>query len=63
VRLTPRELEVLKALAAGETTKQTALRLGVDHKTVRSHRTNLYRKLGVANAPQAAVLAYRLLRG
>lgn len=60
MKLTPREVEILNALAAGETAKQQALREGRKVSTIRSLRSNVYRKLGVVNAPQAVAAAFRL---
>jgi DNA-binding NarL/FixJ family response regulator len=51
--LTPRELEVLRLLAAGSTIRQVATRTGISPRTVESHVTRLYRKLGVATRVQA----------
>jgi len=42
--LTPRELEVLRLLCAGERTKEIALALNISAKTVEEHRANLMRK-------------------
>jgi DNA-binding NarL/FixJ family response regulator len=36
--LTPRQIEVLKGIASGVTTKEIAHRLGVSVKTVETHR-------------------------
>jgi DNA-binding NarL/FixJ family response regulator len=44
--LSPREREVLVALAEGLTTKAIARRLGVAVKTVESHKVRLFDKLG-----------------
>jgi DNA-binding NarL/FixJ family response regulator len=45
--LTPREHEVLKLLAEGRTTKETAAVLEVAVKTAETHRMNIMRKLGL----------------
>ena len=45
--LTPRELEVLRLLAKGNTNRQIALLLGLSIRTVESHRANLMGKLGI----------------
>lgn len=47
-RLTPREAEILRLLAAGKTTTEIAAALGVSPSTVGTHVTNLKRRLGVA---------------
>ncbi|MGI8825102.1 MAG: LuxR C-terminal-related transcriptional regulator [Chloroflexota bacterium] len=57
--LTPRELEVLDALAEGLTDKQIAQRLFVGHETVRTHMVNILGKLGVNTRLQALVFAVR----
>ncbi|MDP9355252.1 MAG: LuxR C-terminal-related transcriptional regulator, partial [Chloroflexota bacterium] len=44
-RLTPREREVLAALADGLNDKEIAQRLGVGNETVRTHMVNVFGKL------------------
>ncbi len=44
-QLTPRELQVLKLLAQGKSTKEAAHYLGVSPKTVETHRLHLFEKL------------------
>ena len=46
-RLTPREREVLGGIAAGETSRVIATRLGLSPRTVESHRESLARKLDI----------------
>ncbi|HTS88002.1 MAG TPA: response regulator transcription factor [Gemmatimonadales bacterium] len=46
-RLTPREREVLRGIAAGETSRAIALRLGLSPRTVESYRESLARKLDI----------------
>ncbi len=46
-RLTPRQVEVLKLIAEGRTTKQIALELNISVKTVETHRSQLMERLGV----------------
>ena len=43
--LTERELEVIRALARGQSDRQIARSLGISEKTVRNHTSNIYRKL------------------
>jgi DNA-binding NarL/FixJ family response regulator len=57
--LTPRELEILKLLAAGIANKQIAFRLKISEKTVRNHVSNMYEKLNIADRAQAALYAVR----
>ena len=45
--LTPRELEILKHIVAGQTNAQIAAALSISIKTVEWHRTNLMSKLDV----------------
>ncbi len=63
--LTPREVDVLRALVGGSSNKAIATQLGVSTATVERHLSNLYRKLGVSGRAEAAVRAVRhgLLRG
>lgn len=56
-RLTPREREVLDALADGRTNKEIALRLAISPGTVKTHVERLIGKLGVRDRTQAAILA------
>ena len=58
-RLTPREREVLVALAAGGTNKEIAIALGITPGTVKTHVERLIGKLGVRDRTQAAILATR----
>jgi len=51
--LTSRELQVLRLLAVGHSSKQIAAQLHVTLETVKFHCANLYRKLGAANRVQA----------
>jgi DNA-binding NarL/FixJ family response regulator len=58
-RLTPRETEILRALAAGETTSQVAEQLGISALTVQSHVKSILAKLGVHSKIEAVTLAWR----
>jgi two-component system, NarL family, response regulator NreC len=59
--LTPRESEVLKLIAEGNTNKQIADLLGLGRKTVDAHRTNIMRKLDLHDV--TALVKYALKRG
>lgn len=50
--LTPREKEVLKMLAEGNSVKEVATQLDLSVKTVEAHKFNLMRKLGIHNKAQ-----------
>jgi DNA-binding NarL/FixJ family response regulator len=52
--LSPRELQVLEAVATGLSNRSIAATLWVTEPTVKFHLTNIYRKLGVTNRTQAA---------
>lgn len=58
-RLTPRETQVLRALAAGETAAQIAESLGISTLTVQSHVKSILAKLGVHSKIEAITLAWR----
>jgi DNA-binding NarL/FixJ family response regulator len=58
--LTPREQEILAAIAQGHTTKQTARLLGISVRTVENLQGNLFRKLRVHRKVAALVVAHEL---
>ena len=60
VRLTARELEVIRLVAEGCTYSRVAERLGVSLHTVTSHIKNAYRKLDVHTAGSAVMRAVQL---
>ena len=57
--LTPRELQVLRRLATGESNKAIAARLGVSPRTVDRHVSNLFTKLHVSSRAAATAYAYQ----
>ena len=57
--LTPRELEVLRALALGLPNKGIAVRLGISDQTVKFHVAAIIGKLGAANRTDAVRRAAR----
>ena len=59
--LTPREIEVLRLIAAGDTAKEAARKLDIAPKTADNHIQNLYSKIGVSTRAGAAL--YALERG
>lgn len=54
--LTPREADVLEHLRQGRANAEIALALHVSVETVRTHRRNIYRKLGVRTRRELAGL-------
>ena len=58
-QLSPREKEMLQALAAGLSNREIAQRLYVSEKTVKAHLRNIYRKLKVRRRSQALMTAVR----
>jgi DNA-binding NarL/FixJ family response regulator/signal transduction histidine kinase len=58
-KLTPREIEVLQALAEGLDSEQIAQRLHISLRTERNHTANILSKLGVHSQLQALVFALR----
>ena len=57
--LTPREREVLAALARGKANKQIARDLGISEKTVKAHLTRVFEAIGVTDRTAAALWAQR----
>ncbi|MBU3694433.1 MAG: response regulator transcription factor [Rhodocyclaceae bacterium] len=60
VHLTPRQLDVLQGMAAGQPNKRIALNLGLTEGTVKLHVAAVLEALGVANRTQAVVRAQEL---
>ncbi len=58
-RLTARETEVLRALAAGDAAGEIAEALGISSLTVQSHVKNILAKLGVHSKIEAVTMAWR----
>ena len=63
--LTPREAEVLRLIAAGQSNREIARTLFVSEATVKTYVSRLLTKLDLANRTQAAILAHEagLLEG
>ena len=56
-QLTRREFQVLEKLCEGLSNKEIARGLSIEEPTVKLHMKTLYRKIGVQNRTQAALLA------
>jgi len=57
--LTPREVEITRLIAKGETNKHIARYLAITERTVKNHLTAIFRKMGVLDRVKLAVLAAR----
>ena len=60
-RLTTREIEVLKRIAEGNTTKEVAAILGITYKTAVCHRSHIMEKLGIHDT--ATLVRYAIREG
>ncbi|HYH07256.1 MAG TPA: response regulator transcription factor [Thermoanaerobaculia bacterium] len=58
-RLSPREREVLRLVAAGRSNKEIAHDLGVTERTVKFHVTAIFNKLGAENRASAVTIAHQ----
>jgi len=56
--LTPRELEILRHVAAGKTNRAIARELFISEKTVARHVSNIFLKLGLSTRSAATAWAY-----
>jgi DNA-binding NarL/FixJ family response regulator len=59
--LSPRELEVVKLIAEGQTSREIAEALVISEKTVERHRANILEKLGMRN--RVDLTRYAIRRG
>ena len=57
--LTERELEVLRAICKGQTNEQIANELNLSADTVKWHRSNIFAKTEVSNAPTLVIYAIK----
>lgn len=57
--LTYSEMEIVRMIANGYTTKEIALQRNISFHTVNTHRKNIFRKLGVNNASELIIQAIR----
>lgn len=59
-KLTEREMDVLRLLAAGQTNKEIATSLYIGETTVKTHVSNILMKLGLPSRTQAALYAVKM---
>ncbi len=58
--LTPREGEVLALLTGGKTNRMISEELHLTERTVKAHLSSIYKKLGVSNRTEAAILGVQI---
>jgi DNA-binding NarL/FixJ family response regulator len=58
-RLTERELQVIRGLTQGKSNNEIARSMDISPKTVRSHVSNIFKKLNVFDRTQVVVYAFR----
>jgi DNA-binding NarL/FixJ family response regulator len=58
-QLTPSELEIVRLISEGLTTKEIASRKYISFHTVISHRKNIFRKLGVSSVSELIMYAIK----
>jgi DNA-binding NarL/FixJ family response regulator len=56
-RLTPREIEIVDGIAAGDSNREIAVRLGISLQTVKHHLTNVFDKTGTSTRLELALFA------
>ncbi len=59
--LTNREIDIIKELALGSSSKEIAKKLFISDRTVNTHKTNIYKKLDVKNSVELLVIAKQRL--
>lgn len=57
MKLSNRELDILRLSAEGLFIKEVALELGIKESTVKTHHTNIFVKLGATNITHAVAIA------
>jgi DNA-binding NarL/FixJ family response regulator len=58
--LTPRQIEILRGIAAGQSTKEIAFRLEISVKTVETHRAQIMERLGIRDVAGLTRFALRM---
>lgn len=59
VQLTSSEIEIVRLIASGRTTKEIAQNKCISFHTVNTHRKNIFRKLSVSNASELIIHAIK----
>jgi two-component system nitrate/nitrite response regulator NarL len=60
VALTSREMQILRGVAKGHTTKRLSQDLGITAPSIETHLRNIFRKLGASNRGEAVSAALKL---
>src|SRR5919205_542802 len=58
-KLTAREMDIVSAIAEGQSNRQIAERLSISLQTVKHHLTSIFDKTGASNRLELALLAIR----
>jgi two-component system, NarL family, nitrate/nitrite response regulator NarL len=56
--LTPREIEIVRAVASGYSNSEIAGRMSISEQTVKHHITNIFDKLGVYNRLELSLFVF-----
>ncbi len=59
VKLTTSEIDIVKLIANGMTTKEIAAKRNISHHTVNTHRKNIFRKMAVSNSSELILHAIK----
>jgi DNA-binding NarL/FixJ family response regulator len=57
--LTPREVEIVEAIAAGDSNREIAVKLNISLQTVKHHLTSVFDKTGTSTRLELALFAIR----
>ena len=58
-KLTASEIEIVRMIANGLTTKEIAAKRNISNHTVSTHRKNIFKKIGVTNASELIIHAIK----
>lgn len=59
IHLTNSEIEIVRMISSGLTTKEIAIQKNISFHTVNTHRKNIFRKMGVTNASELIMQAIK----
>lgn len=60
IKLTTRELEILRLIAKGISNKEIANEINISSRTVKSHMVDIFRKLNVSSRTEAVITSLRI---